>query len=352
MELQEYIHNTENYLQELKKHKIFVQRNRGLALLKTYRNNEYDYDKYPWIRYCRGAIIDTEKNKVICVPPLKSIQIKDINNVDDKLDDDMIYENLVEGTMINMFYYNDKWNISTRSNIGCKNSWDGKISFHDMFQEVSNDIQNSEELKKNNCYTFVLQHTKNKIVSPVWKNRIVLVQQYDLDTLQKVELDELDGIDNVGSFNNIDLYKTPLDYSVRGFTYMKDGLRYKWMNPCYEYVLSLKMNHNDKFLSYIELRQKRLLKEYLKYFPEDSYQFEEYQRKFYIIKNNLYESYVSHFIKKECDLKEINYSLKPHLFKLHEFYKTYDEKITIKIVSDYLHDLDGKQIMFICNYLF
>ena len=80
MELQEYIHNTENYLQELKKHKIFVQRNRGLALLKTYRNNEYDYDKYPWIRYCRGAIIDTEKSKVICVPPLKSIQIKDINN--------------------------------------------------------------------------------------------------------------------------------------------------------------------------------------------------------------------------------------------------------------------------------
>ena len=49
--------------------------------------------------------------------------------------------------------------------------------------------------------------------------------------------------------------------------------------------LKSKYNHNDKFLNYIDLRQKRLLKEYLKYFPEDSYQFEEYQRKFYLIKN-------------------------------------------------------------------
>ena len=38
MELQEYIQNTENYLQEFKKNKVYVQNNGGLALLKLYRN--------------------------------------------------------------------------------------------------------------------------------------------------------------------------------------------------------------------------------------------------------------------------------------------------------------------------
>ena len=67
-------------------------------------------------------------------------------------------------------------------------------------------------------------------------------REFQLSTAFEIFRDRISHVDE--RFNNIDLYKTPLDYSVRGFTYMKDGLRYKWMNPCYEYVLSLKMNHN------------------------------------------------------------------------------------------------------------
>ena len=36
--------------------------------------------------------------------------------------------------MINMFYHNDELMISTRSNIGAKNSWDGKESFKNVFR--------------------------------------------------------------------------------------------------------------------------------------------------------------------------------------------------------------------------
>jgi hypothetical protein len=349
MELQEYIQKTDNYLQEFKGQKIYVQKNGGLALLKMYRNRGYDFENNPWLRYCRGAIVDLATNKLICVPPMKSEKVENINDLTDN--DDITYENLLEGTMINMFYHNNEWNISTRSSIGCKNSWDGKVSFLDMFREVSNDIQHYKDLKKNHCYSFVLQHKRNRIVSPVFENRIVLVQQYNLETMEIVEPDDLYHIERCLKINLQD-YKGPLKFSVKGLTFYKNGIRHKWINPEHEYVLSLKMNHNDKFLNYIDLRKKRLLNEYLKYFPEDSYQFEEYQRKFYLIKNHLYECYVNHFIRKELDLKEINYSLKPHLFKLHEFYKKEGIKINVKIVSDYLHSLDGKQIMFICNYLF
>jgi len=348
MELQKYIDNTDNYLQEIRNHKVYVQKNKGLALFKLYRNNDYDYENNPWLRYCRGAIVDLNTNRLICVPPMKSNKVEDSNELNDS--ENISYENLLEGTMVNMFYHDDQWKISTRSNIGCKNSWDGKMSFSDMFREVS-DVQHYKDLKQNHCYSFVLQHKRNRIISPVFENRIVLVHQYNLETMEPSELDELYHIERSLKINLQD-YKGVLKFSIKGLTFLKDGVRYKWINPEHEYVLSLKMNHNDKFLNYIDLRKQRLLKEYLKYFPEDSHQFEEYQRKFYLIKNHLYECYVNHFIKKELDLKEINYSLKPHLFKLHEFYKRDGEKINVKIVSDYLHSLDGKQIMFICNYLF
>jgi hypothetical protein len=111
------------------------------------------------------------------------------------------------------------------------------------------------------------------------------------------------------------------------------------------------MNHNDKFLNYISLRQKRLLKEYLKYFPEDSDLFERYREEFNNVKTILYQRYVSRYIKKEITNKEIEYSLKPLIYELHGHYLNTHEKINIKIVSDYLHNLDGKKIMFIKKYL-
>ena len=135
MELQEYIQKTDNYLQTFKDQKIYVQKNGGLALLKMYRNRGYDFENNPWLRYCRGAIVDLATNKLICVSPMKSEKVENINDLTDN--DDITYENLLEGTMINMFYHNNEWKISTRSSIGCKNSWDGKVSFLDMFREVS-----------------------------------------------------------------------------------------------------------------------------------------------------------------------------------------------------------------------
>jgi len=66
----------------------------------------------------------------------------------------------------------------------------------------------------------------------------------------------------------------------------------------------------------------------------------------------LYERYVSRFIRKNIETKDIEYPLKPLIYELHGSYLKSKEKINLKIVSDYLHNLDGKKIMFIRNYLF
>ena len=366
MELQNFItENKENkeYLNEFKKLKLYVRKYSllNLALIKCYQNNNYDYDTYPWLRYCRGAIINIKTDRLVVIPPPKSIPIESMEGLttllnENENEDCMVYQILEEGTMVNMFYHNDEWMISTRSNIGCKNYWKEKITFKEMFEEVSGDVFNSSDLNKDHCYSFVLQHQKNKIVSPIYKNCILLVHEYDLIHQKYVKDSTLTSefIIHVTDLNYDHLLfylNHNIDFKIKGFTIKCNDKRYSWLNPNYEYVLNLRMNHNHKLLDYIDLRQKKLLTEYLKYFPEDIYLFNEYKNFIYLIKNKLYNSYVSFIIKKEIELKDVEYSLKPLLFELHDYYKYSNQKITFKIVNDYVFHLPGKKILFIQKYL-
>ena len=74
MEFQDFVNTTTDYLQVCKDKDLKVIKYKQYALIKTLRDKEYDYETYPWMRYCRGIIVDTKTNKVICVPPMKSIE--------------------------------------------------------------------------------------------------------------------------------------------------------------------------------------------------------------------------------------------------------------------------------------
>tara|TARA_Y100000389_G_C17404978_1_gene487525 strand:+ start:1 stop:777 length:777 start_codon:yes stop_codon:yes gene_type:complete len=258
--------------------------------------------------------------------------------------------------MINMFYHNDKWMISTRSNIGAKNSWDGKVPFYKMFLEVLGDSWFSE-LNKKYYYSFVLHHKSNRIVTPIQNNYIFLVECHKVEdgSFEQInDLPNIHGIHNIINLEKLQLneYMDNLIYSIKGFTIKNDNKRIKWLNPNYVYVNNLKMNNNDKFLNYIGLRQSRMLTEYLRYFPEDQYLFNEYRNDFNHIKQKLHESYLSHFVRKEKEVKEIEYTLRPLIFDLHNYYKKTGDVITIKVVSDFMHKLPGKKILFIKNRIF
>ena len=85
MELQKFINGNSDYIKVIRKHDIHVIKDKSMdiAILKYNRNkiNKYDYENNPWMKYCKGAVIDLKINKVICVPPLKSNENKDINNI-------------------------------------------------------------------------------------------------------------------------------------------------------------------------------------------------------------------------------------------------------------------------------
>ena len=378
MELQHFINENNDYIHQFKEHKLFVRKysQKGLCIVKGHYKRDYDYKNNPWIKYCRGAVIDINTHKVICIPPEKAQtsniidlnhsgkivyipteklhRVKNIDEVINNFDEKNEYQALVDGTMVNMFYHNDEWMISTRSNIGAKNSWDGKQSFLKMFLEI-NGSDWLEDLNKEYCYSFLLHHVNNRNVSPIDTNCIFLIENHHISNgeIKKVELQEIPNILNIYKITKEQLYSynTDIFYGIKGFTIKTPDGRINWINPNYEYVKDLKMNHNDKYLNYISLKQKRLLTQYLTYFPEDRFLFDKYRDEFNHIKMILYERYVSRFISKKIETKDIEYPLKPLVYELHEHYKNNGEKINLKIVSDYMHNLDGKRMMFIINHL-
>ena len=117
MELQTYINNHSDFISEFKKQGFKVNTFKDLKIIS------YPYDKKPLYEsnsdfyklFLRGAVID-KNNKVICLPPVKSFELTDSSNISSE--NDIIYETLLDVTMINLFYHNDKWLISTRSEIG------------------------------------------------------------------------------------------------------------------------------------------------------------------------------------------------------------------------------------------
>lgn len=383
MELQHFINENKDYIHQFKEHKLFVRKysQKGLCIVKGYYNRDYDYENNPWIKYCRGAVIDIKNHKVVCIPPEKAKtsniidlnrsgkivfvpkeklhRVKNIDEVINNYDENNEYQPLIDGTMVNMFYHNDEWIISTRSNIGAKNKWDGKTPFHELFKDVNGDTW-FNQLDTKNCYSFTLQHKDNRIITPVYKNIIYLNEVYSLKDgniikLVREELPEIEGIETIQLLEKNDVYlylERDNIFSIKGFTIKKDSLRIKWMNPNYEYVEELKVNNNNKFFSYLELRRTFKLSEYIKFFPEEQYLFDDYRTKYTMIKNELLNSYVSLKITKEKEWSDIRYEMKPLIKELHHEYLNGKGKINSQYVTSYMDRLPIGKIYFIYNRIF
>ena len=75
-------------------------------------------------------------------------------------------------------------------------------------------------------------------------------------------------------------------------------MRAKIRNEHYNYVRQLKGNSNNKKYLYLDLRKKRLLDQYLKYFSEDSDLFEIYKMELYDTTNNLFNFYQDYYVRR------------------------------------------------------
>jgi hypothetical protein len=304
-----------------------------------------------------------KNNKLIGFSPPKSLK-----NVEEK--EGLVFEEYVEGTMINLVYDGEEWIITTRSNIGGNNNfYKGSKSFRYMFLEAMNsyDELSFDKLNKEHSYSFVLQHPHNSFVLQLTEPKLYLTsvykcnEDYTVNIINK-EDEEISSIVSKPTVYNVSSLEEAISkyacdstiHFIQGVI-IYDGIRrYKLRNPNYEVVRKLRGNQPKIQYQYYVLRQSNKVNEFLKHYPTYSKEFSELRNGVHEFTRELHKNYMDCFIFKNDKLKNYDGKYKQHMYRLHK--KFIEElvkeglKVTKNVVIEYVNNLEPAELMFSINY--
>lgn len=305
-------------------------------------------------------------------------------------------EDYVEGTMINAFHTGESWEITTRSSVGGRVAFytmDGKPqtgvenTFRGMFMDTlqHNEMMNDEgddskndllaqldNFPKNYCFSFVLQHPKNRIVVPFTTPQLFLVKMYEITDNVVSEVDITDDVrsklpnwmqyprggDDLASMSAY-LSSGDADYKIvgamiSGFDTEGRHMRSKYRNVTYETVRKLRGNQPKLQYRYLMLRQSQKVKDYLRYYPEHKNLFSDYRDMIHKFTHELHSKYISCYVKKEGPLGGYSSQYRTHMYKLHELYTTSLSKenkiVRRSVVVTYVNELHPSLLMHSINF--
>jgi len=371
----------------LKLNTIECRSNNSNYRVIRYDKNLLCFDLISSYGLCRSVIINSA-NKVVGFAPPKSLSADTFikKYPDQKLDDCIVAEEFIEGTMINVFFdptvgVAGSWEISTRNTVGATSSFykaPGSKTFREMFIEAAAECKlDINKLYTGLCYSFVLQHPENRIVVPFSKPDLYLVGVYLINNLQdnitvyfndhqeyKYFFDELkttvkfpqkydfnkysELIEKYGSMNT--------SYDIVGVVIhnKSTGERCKIRNPVYEQVRSLRGNQPKLQYQYLCLRKEGKVKDFLKFYPENKSEFSAFRDQVHLFTNTLYANYVSCYIKKEKPLIEFSEQYRTHMFNIHQLYMNdlREKRLFINntSVQKYVNELHPSLLMYCLNF--
>jgi hypothetical protein len=372
---------------------------------KYYSIKEYSTklnEKYNIVRYSKDLLtanlissygllrsLVLSGSKVVSFAPPKSICADNFIMKYPVKNDNIIAEEFVEGTMINVFFdpyngLNGCWQIATRNTVGAEVSFfkqsndDSSNTFASMFADAC--IQNGLNiftLNPSYCYSFVLQHPRNRIVVPFINAQLYLVAVYEIKQTESdiVILEQDMNIVKYGGMWNITKIKFPEMYEFKNYSELiekyasantpynivgviiknKDtGDRTKIRNPNYEEVRQLRGNQAKLQYQYLTLRRSGKIAEFLKYYPETKDQMSKFRDQVHMFTNTLHKNYISCYVKKEKPLKEFSDQYRTHMFKIHEKYlkdlRPNKLFVTNTVVIKYVNELPSSLLMYCLNY--
>ena len=357
---------------------------------QTYKVIRYDknllaYDLVKTYGLARSIVVNSD-NRVVSFSPPKSIPSDDFirNYFDNK--EDIIAEEFVEGTMINVFWdpkigLSGAWEISTRNTIGATSAFyksSNSKTFRTMFLEAAKAANLVLDfLNPLYSYSFVLQHPENRIVVPFKETKLYLVAIYYIDNsdssniaVHMINMDDVKKIDWRGanihfpqkySFEKyselIEKYASMnTSYDTLGviLNNIKTGERAKIRNPVYEQVRNLRGNQPKLQYQYLCLRKEGKVKDFLQFYPENRKEFSSFRDQIHLFTETLYSNYVSCYIKKSKPLIEFSEQYRTHMFNIHKKYmdELREKKlfVTNTVVIKYVNELHPSLLMYCLNF--
>jgi hypothetical protein len=353
---------------------------------KKYKVIKYDkwmlcLDQTSTYGLCRSVIVN-DKNEVVCFSPPKSYNADQFIHKYKPNVDDIVAEEFIEGTMINVFY--DKgvgWEIATRNIVGGTSTFYKSVnskSFRQMFTESLETCKlDMNKLDQQLCYSFVMQHPANRIVIPFKTPNLYLVGVYKIhNEINNITVDFLDVrkyqdyFHTIGSSicfpkiynftNYAELIETycsmNTSYDIMGVVLYNNttGERAKIRNPVYEQIRQLKGNQPKLQFQYLYLRHSGKIKDYLEFYPEDKKEFSKFRDQVHLFTNTLYENYRNCYIKKLKPLNEYSLQYRNHMYQLHQIFlnELREKKLFINntIVQNYVNKLEPSLLMYSLNF--
>ena len=379
------VDTNENCLNILKLNKFQCKTTNSTSSIIRYDKDILNMDIISTYGLCRSVILN-DKKKVVSFAPPKSLYADTFMKQYAELNETIEAQEFVEGTMINVFFDESignagSWEISTRNNVGANNiffkSTNAK-SFRKMFMEAALECNlDINALDRTLCYSFVLQHSENRIVIPFTKPQLYLVAVYHILNEPNNVRVEFGDISNYKSYFQdigttvrfpkiysetsyselINKYcSMNTSYDIKGVVlYNKaTGERTKIRNPVYEQVKHLRGNQPKLQYQYLCLRREGKVKDYLKFYPENKKEFSTFRDQLHLFTNTLYSNYKSCYIKKEKPLNEFPKQYSPAMYHLHQYYMDHlrENKLFINntIVQNHVNNIHPSVLMYYLNY--
>ena len=285
-----------------------------------------------------GCVIDPKNMKVICYFPhmkRRELQYQEDVKTDDIRDwDKTTVEELIDGTVIRL-YYDNEWKIATLRTMDAKNAyWLSEKSFKDLFLECCS--LDFEKLNKSHIYGFIICHPNNKIVTHYKDVALVHIMTINKDNdFKTIEVDL--GVIKPKKliFNNFEQMIQScmkLQFYFPGYLLTdENGSNTKYIAPHYTHVKNLKGNLPNIEIRYLEMRNSsEFVNEFLIYFPEYTQIVQSIETKIINKTNDLYLKYVDIKIhKKWYNLDQID---KQIIYKIHENYLETKMSINFRMV--------------------
>lgn len=336
--------------------------NEDLILIKYKKNNYYNIKDNvirDIVSECRSVILDRNFN-IVCWSPNKSVSINYFNTIINNWNDEVKVEPFIDGTMINCFYHNEQWYTSTRGSLKGNKTFYSEKSFNVMFnQALLYNKLSFNNLDKNLCYSFVLNHPDNRIVIPYDLPTIHLVYVYKIIEDGKFieekllsDFTHLPVINEINCFNSYNDLKTTLDNLlftkrediIQGYVLKYKNIRSKIRHKTYNEIKKIRGNNPNLISSFIDIENNNNIDMFLWFYPEYKTEYEKYQNTSNFILTNIYKFYHKFFIKKSIDKSKIPKIFIKHCYELHNQLKhgiIPNNYVSRKIVSQYWKYLDN-----------
>ena len=347
--------------------KLKVKEDKENADLAVIFNDSNSNIENEFVRFFNGVIIDKNTLKIVCYTFDKCMEDNVINK--ELFDTDMIIQPVFEGTLIRVFYHNDRWNISTKKMINAFNAkWASEKSFGEMFNEIFGDYSEYSKVLPNTnyCYSFLMGHKENNIIKND-NNYIIHLNTIDLENNIEIDFQLNNESRNISHINNyksdimnmnqesienyINSLKNNISMNEIGYMFInKDGIRQKFIKNNYNEIRELWGNTNNRLFRYLHLRKNPdTLKKYLDTFSVDKQLFLTYETYLMNIATFILNIYRNRHISKS--ITKVPFYLRDIIYKVHGLYLQSKNKVSFQDINVLLHDLDEKKFCFIINHI-